>query len=99
MEAQSNGSEGICVGVRMRPLNQKEIKEGSGKFYECQNSTNTISPVSQFMHGQPSENVQTFTYDKVFDEFATTADVYSHMGQKIVAGVVSGINGTIFACE
>lgn len=46
--------------------------------------------------GQASE---TYEYDKVFDEKSSTADVYAHIGKKVVEGVASGINGTIFACK
>jgi hypothetical protein len=36
---------------------------------------------------------------KVFDENSTNSDVYSHIAGDIVKGVMTGINGTIFACK
>ena len=88
-------SEGICVGIRMRPLNEKELNSGQEMIFKCQTSYNAIS---QLKDGQPLEG-QTFYYDKVFDENSKTSDVYTHIGRDIVAGVMSGINGTIFACK
>eukprot|EP00586_Coscinodiscus_wailesii_P022531 CAMPEP_0172518786 /NCGR_PEP_ID=MMETSP1066-20121228/291023_1 /TAXON_ID=671091 /ORGANISM="Coscinodiscus wailesii, Strain CCMP2513" /LENGTH=490 /DNA_ID=CAMNT_0013301233 /DNA_START=66 /DNA_END=1537 /DNA_ORIENTATION=- len=38
-----------------------------------------------------------FTFDRTFGEDATTEDVYNSVAKGIVNGVVSGINGTIFA--
>jgi hypothetical protein len=90
----SNSSEGICVGIRMRPLNEKELNSGQEMIFKCQTSYNAIS---QLKDGQPLEG-QTFYYDKVFDENSRTSDVYTHIGRDIVAGVMGGINGTIFAC-
>lgn len=91
MENSSNGSEGICVGVRMRPLNSREINSGQEMVCKCENMEVTLCK-----SGQASE---TYEYDKVFDEKSTTADVYAHIGKKVVEGVTSGINGTIFACK
>lgn len=86
-------SEGICVGIRMRPLNDREISVGQDKIFKCQTDVNAISQVkdNQVVEGQ------TYYYDKVFGEKSSTNDVYKHIGQKIVTGVMNGINGTIFA--
>ena len=85
--------EGICVGIRMRPLNEREKNGGQEKIFQVDRNS-----VSQIHHGQPVEN-QTYSYDKVFDENATTREVYSHIAKDVVSGVLNGINGTIFACE
>jgi centromeric protein E len=93
MEKQSN-HEGICVAIRMRPLNEKEIASGQEKIYACHPQSNSISQSKyEYTDGQ------TYYYDKVFDGNATTAEVYSHIAKDIVKGVVRGINGTIFACK
>ena len=91
----SGGREGICVGIRMRPLNEREISNGQDKIFRCINDRNAISQVkdSQLVEGQ------TYHYDKVFDERSSTVEVYSHIGRDIVQGVMNGINGTIFACK
>jgi centromeric protein E len=91
----TQGNEGICVGIRMRPLNDREKSGGQEKIFQCQAERNTVT---QVYHGQPVEN-QTYQYDKVFDEAASTHQVYSHIAKDIVKGVMNGINGTIFACK
>lgn len=77
----------------MRPLNEREKNSGQDKIFQVDRNT-----VSQIYHGQPVEN-QVYSYDKVFDESASTREVYSHIAKDIVSGVLSGINGTIFACK
>jgi hypothetical protein len=90
---ESHG-EGICVGVRMRPLNNREIRDNLASAYKCQNST-----IYQCSRDGQIVDSQGYTYDRVFNEESTTADVYNQVCQGIVQGVVNGINGTIFACE
>ena len=88
-------AEGICVAIRMRPLNEREITGGQEAVFRCTSKDNRIS---QLKDNQVVEG-QTYFYDKVFDERATTAEVYTHVGRNAVKNVAAGINGTIFACE
>lgn len=88
-------SEGICVGIRMRPLNDRELTSGQQKLFQCVPSTNAVA---QMRDNNPVEG-QVYYFDKVFDEKSSTGDVYSHIGKNIVQGVMNGINGTIFACK
>jgi hypothetical protein len=90
------GVEGILVGIRMRPLNDKEVAAGQDKAFKCMNTYNAVTQLTK--DGHPVEG-QMYYYDKVFDERSNTGDVYSHIGKDVVKGVVNGINGTIFACE
>lgn len=87
-------SEGICVGIRMRPLNERELASGQQMLFQCMASANAVA---QMRDGAPVEG-QVYYFDKVFDEKSSTVDVYSHIGKNIVQGVMNGINGTIFAC-
>lgn len=86
--------EGICVGIRIRPLNDREVSSGQQPIFRCLPQTNTICQVKD---GCPVEG-QAYNYDKVFDETSSTDAVYDYSGQAIVKGVANGINGTIFAC-
>lgn len=52
-------SEGICVAIRIRPLNERE-KNSSEKAFRCISS----NAISQFSENQPNEG-QTYYYDKV----------------------------------
>lgn len=79
----------------MRPLNEREIMSGQQKAFSCINANNAVA---QMRDGAPVEG-QIYYYDKVFDENATTVDVYSYIGRNLVQGVMNGINGTIFACK
>lgn len=91
----ASSTEGICVAIRMRPLNDREITAGQDGVFRCSSKDNRISQLkdSQVVEGQ------TYYYDKVFDERATTAEVYTHVGRDAVKNVAAGINGTIFACK
>jgi centromeric protein E len=90
-----SNQEGICVAIRMRPMNEKEINTGQEKLFSCNPQSNSISQIreNQLVDGQ------TYYFDRVFDANATTYEVYSHIAQSTVKGVVRGINGTIFACN
>lgn len=90
MELSNSQKEGICVGIRMRPLNEREISSGQSSLFKCIPHSNTIA---QFNDGKPIER-ECYSYDKVFDESSTTDDVYSHTCENIVNGVANGINGT-----
>ena len=89
-----NSGEGICVAIRMRPLNERELNGGQSSVFRVkQNSVEQLSK-----EGTPVEG-QNYNYDKVFAENHGNADVYDGIGRDVVKGVVKGINGTIFACK
>ena len=92
---ESSSSEGICVAIRVRPLNGKELSSGQNIAFKCIPEYNAI--VQQGRDGVPIDG-QYFQYDKVFEGDATSKDVYSYIAKDIVSGVAKGINGTIFAC-
>jgi hypothetical protein len=92
---QAGSKEGICVGIRMRPLNEREISSGQVSIFRCLPHSNTIA---QFKDGATLEG-QCYSYDKVFDETSSTEAVYAHTCADIVKGVANGINGTVFACK
>ena len=97
---ESNGnkqSEGICVAIRMRPLNEREVNSGQEKIFKCQTDRNAVCQTYRDSD-QPVEG-QVYHYDKVFDESSSTDDVYSYIGSNLVKGVMSGMNATIFACK
>ncbi|KAG5682991.1 hypothetical protein PVAND_012303 [Polypedilum vanderplanki] len=80
--------DSIKVVCRFRPLNDSEEKAGS-KF------------IVKFPQG-PEENCisiggKVYLFDKVFKPNATQEKVYSEAAKSIVADVLAGYNGTIFA--
>lgn len=91
--AEQQKEEGICVAIRMRPLNDRECTGGQQAVFQCLHGQNAIA---QLRDGQPMDG-QTYHYDKVFNGQATTAEVYTHIARDAVKNVANGINGTIFA--
>lgn len=89
-----NQEEGICVAIRMRGLNEREIKSGSTPIFKCL-SNERVALLNE-KDGHPIER-DTYQYDKVFDAKADTVNIYNHVGRNLVEGVVTGINATIFA--
>jgi Kinesin motor domain len=87
-------ADSISVAIRIRPLSDIEIAAGHVAIFQCIPKVNQIGQLKdgQFLAGQ------TFEFDKVYDENATTSQIYVSSARALVADVVSGINGTIFAC-
>lgn len=91
--------DNIVVGVRVRPLNERE-KSSPGfshawhvtnkSIQRSDNETNSHSP------SRPSEP-QTFLYDSVFEPSSTNDDVYDNIAAPIVESALGGYNSTIFA--
>lgn len=80
-------SESIKVICRVRPLNDAEVS-GDSKFV-----------VTFPGDGKSSVSIggKNFTYDHVFQPKATQLEVYEVVAKPIVADVLNGYNGTIFA--
>lgn len=87
-------ADSISVAIRIRPLSDIEIAAGHVAVFQRLPECNQIGQLKdgQFLAGQ------TFEFDKVYDENATTSQIYVSSARALVADVVSGINGTIFAC-
>lgn len=81
------------MAIRMRPMNDRERSSGQASIFRASSQQNVVM---QLKDGSPVEG-QVYKYDKVFDETASTADVYGYIGLDIVKNVANGINGTIFA--
>ena len=86
----------------MRPLNTREGgANGGARIWRTLQKYNSIAQTTA--DGKPLaervENRNFFTFDKVFGEKSSTLDVYKQSAKPIVDSVMSGLNGTIFACE
>lgn len=86
-------SEKICVAIRMRPLNEREKSSGQEACFRCLPDQNAIV---QLKDGKELDG-HFHQYDRSFDETSTTDSIYEYVGKDLVAGVVNGISGTIFA--
>ncbi|XP_049269570.1 kinesin-like protein KIF27 isoform X3 [Rhipicephalus sanguineus] len=78
----------IKVAVRVRPPIEREIKNGKNPIWKTREST-------IYMESGKINSIHTF--DHVFDSSSTNLEVYQKYFHPIVASVMLGFNGTIFA--
>ena len=79
--------DNVKVAIRIRPLNDREINEGSKKCISVQESGKTVCIGDH----------KTFTYDYVADEVTCQEIIFEMIGKSIASSCMSGYNGTIFA--
>jgi len=89
-----NPSETVQVMVRMRPMNKREVAEGSKQCVRIDKKVNAvlISETSDFKN-----DPRQFTYDAVYDQSSSQREVYDEGAFPLVESVMAGYNGTIFA--
>ena len=85
-----NSRESVKVAVRCRPLSKKELEKNYKNIIRVESKESSI-----YIQG-PQGNVQ-FTYDYAFPENCNQEEIYDMTSAQIVAGVLEGYNGTIFA--
>ncbi|KAL0483681.1 kinesin heavy chain [Acrasis kona] len=78
----------IEVVCRFRPQNELEKKVSGSECVSINNPTCTV--VSE---GKPNE----FTFDAVFGQDSTQAEIFDRVGKPVVENLFKGFNGTIFA--
>lgn len=84
-------SECVKVMVRARPINQREINEGTKCCIEIDKKFNQVV----IKKGPGDEKA--FTYDAVYDWTSSQRSVYDESAFPLVESVLEGYNGTIFA--
>ena len=82
------GRAASSVSVRVRPLNDAETERGSAWKID----SNKILPVV----GAVRED-SNFVLDSVFDGSSTTEQVFEQTTEDLIAKIVEGFNGTVFA--
>jgi kinesin family protein 3/17 len=87
--------ETVKVAVRCRPPNSKEEREGRKN---CVDVNGALGQVAIRNPADPSD-VKTFTFDNVYDPDSIQKSLYEETAFPLVENVLSGYNGTIFACE
>lgn len=78
----------VRVVCRVRPLTETEALRETRLIEAVDDKTVCL---------QEKETPNVFTYDSVFDEHATQEDIYASVGQKTLADLFKGFNGTILA--
>ena len=81
----------IKVGVRVRPLNTKEIESSSVSVIDCERD--------KFVLTKPPAKKSCFEYDWTFDSASTSRNVYESSCRPLIENVFEGFNATFFACK
>ena len=84
----------LKVVIRVRPLNRRELEANRKNVWNIDREQNTISQFDP-INSQPSSKI--FSFDKVYDEYNTTKDIYNQSTKPIIEAFINGFNGTIFA--
>jgi len=86
-------SESVKVCVRCRPMSQEEMNKGHQVVVELNKRTGEIFVRRPFVEEAPKQ----FTFDNVFDWTSSQQEIYEETSAPIIANVLEGYNGTIFA--
>ncbi|KAL5706586.1 hypothetical protein ACHQM5_024733 [Ranunculus cassubicifolius] len=94
IDGEEMASEKILVTVRLRPLNDKEIAKNDVPDWECIND-NTL--IYRNTLAQRYNYPTAYTFDRVFQGYCTTKQVYDEAAKGVALSVVTGINSSVFA--
>lgn len=81
----------IKVGVRIRPLNAKELEASSSAIVE--------SDSSKFVLTKSPAKKSCFEYDWSFGSKSTNRDIYENSCKPLIENIYEGFNATFFACK
>lgn len=84
----SKGEQKVLVGVRIRPLNGKEITAGDKNIWRSNCEEGLLQEEEE--NGELGKEL---VFDCLFDETFSTQDVFSKMAPGILSGVLRGYNG------
>ncbi|XP_049878663.1 kinesin-like protein Klp68D isoform X2 [Pectinophora gossypiella] len=84
-------NECVKVVVRCRPLSEKERNEGFDEVVQVWPERGTVQVLN------PKGQDKLFTYDAAYDHAADTQTIYDEMVRPLVASVLDGFNGCVFA--
>lgn len=82
--------ENITVGVRIRPLNDRELSQGGQTQWFSESPTCLLEKSSD----SPNENRSVF--DRVYSPETDTIEVYRSQGHPVIEKFMKGYNGCIF---
>ncbi|XP_075623438.1 kinesin-like protein KIF19 isoform X2 [Balearica regulorum gibbericeps] len=91
----------LTVALRIRPINEAEVEEGAALVARSVGEQRVLlmDPTEDrddILRANRSRE-KTFVFDMVFDHRATQEEVYVSTTKKLIGGVISGYNATIFA--
>jgi len=89
----SDNNETVKVVIRCRPLSKNEMEAGHDVIVKINTKNGEI-----FVNkAQSDEAPKQFTFDMAFDWTIAQKDIYDRCASNIIANVLEGYNGTIFA--
>lgn len=89
----SQKNEAVKVAIRCRPMNDKEMAQGHTKVVNVNHARGEIMVQKPFGGEEPKQ----FTFDMVYGDNALQGNIYTEASAPIIANVLEGYNGTIFA--
>lgn len=99
-DVSSSGEDNIKVCIRIRPLSIVEMNQRQREVVnvspEC---PNLLHLDVQNKKADRSESMaqMSFQFDWVLNETVTQAEVYDHLGRRLVQGIADGFHGCVFA--
>jgi hypothetical protein len=95
-ENSGGSSRGVNIGVivRARPLSDEEKAADTPVVLSCDPKRKEVLVSASVRH---KTTRKTYTYDKVYGQFATQEEVYDGAVAGIVDEVLAGFNCTVFA--
>lgn len=97
--------ENIDVNIRVRPLNDREIREGEQPMWRIANNEIIVKNDELKKLQSNSSDVrmptfgtsQSFLFNNCFGPDSTSKDIYDRVAEKVGDAALEGYNGTIFA--
>lgn len=86
-------NEAVKVAIRCRPMNDKEMAQGHTKVVNVNHQRGEIMVQKPFGSEEPKQ----FTFDMAYGDNALQGNIYTETSAPIIANVLEGYNGTIFA--
>ena len=86
--------DNVNVVVRCRPQNKREKRGKESVIVQCNTQSSSISVNTM---ERKSKLTKQFTFDKVFNQYATQEEVYTSVVAPVVHEVLEGFNCTVFA--
>ncbi|KAF2896660.1 hypothetical protein ILUMI_09509 [Ignelater luminosus] len=93
---RSAHNESVQVVVRCRPISQKESDSGCTTVVNVFPSRGVIEVQNPNAKSE-NEKTKMFTYDAVYDMSSTQQSIYDETVRPLVASVLEGYNGCVFA--
>jgi centromeric protein E len=78
--------ENITVGVRIRPLNSREITNGCTSIWLNPN----LSTIKE------KSGARSFVFDQVYPDYTESLDIFKEQCSSVIEKSISGYNGCIF---